>query len=30
MILGALAFCGFDVVSTVAEEANAPREHLPK
>lgn len=30
MILGVLAFCGFDVVSTAAEEANAPREHLPK
>jgi amino acid transporter len=30
MILGVLAFCGFDVVSTAAEEACAPREHLPK
>jgi amino acid transporter len=30
MILGVLAFCGFDVVSTAAEEANAPREYLPK
>lgn len=30
MILGLLAFCGFDVVSTAAEEANAPRQHLPK
>jgi amino acid transporter len=30
MILGVLAFCGFDVVSTAAEEASAPREHLPK
>jgi len=30
MILGVLAFCGFDVVSTAAEEAEAPREHLPK
>jgi APA family basic amino acid/polyamine antiporter len=30
MILGLLAFCGFDVVSTAAEEAHAPREHLPK
>jgi putrescine importer len=30
MILGVLAFCGFDVVSTAAEEANAPHEHLPK
>ena len=30
MILGVLAFCGFDVVSTAAEESHAPREHLPK
>lgn len=30
MILGVLAFCGFDVVSTAAEEANAPRKYLPK
>jgi amino acid transporter len=30
MILGVLAFCGFDVVSTAAEEAEAPRKHLPK
>jgi putrescine importer len=30
MILGVLAFCGFDVVSTAAEEARAPREILPK
>ena len=30
MILGVLAFCGFDIVSTAAEEAKAPREHLPK
>jgi amino acid transporter len=30
MILGVLAFCGFDVVSTAAEEADAPREHVPK
>jgi len=30
MILGVLAFCGFDVVSTAAEEAHAPREHLPR
>ena len=30
MILGVLAFCGFDVVSTAAEEAHAPREYLPK
>ncbi len=30
MILGILAFCGFDIVSTAAEEAKAPREYLPK
>jgi len=30
MVLGVLAFCGFDVVSTAAEEAHAPREHVPK
>jgi len=30
MILGVLAFCGFDVVSTAAEEAHAPRQHVPK
>lgn len=30
MLLGVLAFCGFDVVSTAAEETNAPREYLPK
>jgi len=30
MILGILAFCGFDVVSTAAEEAHAPREYVPK
>lgn len=30
MILGALSYCGFDVVSTAAEEAKAPRAHLPK
>lgn len=30
MIVGVLAFCGFDVVSTAAEEANAPRTHLPR
>jgi len=28
--LGILAFCGFDIVSTAAEEAKAPREYLPK
>jgi amino acid transporter len=30
MVLGALAFCGFDVVSTAAEEAHAPKKLLPK
>lgn len=30
MILGILAYCGFDVVSTAAEEAHAPREYVPK
>jgi amino acid transporter len=30
MIVGVLGFCGFDVVSTAAEEANAPRTHLPR
>jgi len=30
MILGVLDFCGFDIVSTAAEETQAPREHLPK
>jgi amino acid transporter len=30
MIVGIVGFCGFDVVSTAAEEANAPREHLPR
>lgn len=30
IILGVLAFCGFDVVSTAAEEAHAPREHVPR
>lgn len=30
MILGVLAFTGFDIVSTAAEEANAPRKYLPK
>jgi amino acid transporter len=30
MVLGILAFCGFDVVSTAAEETHAPREHVPK
>lgn len=30
MIVGVLGFCGFDVVSTAAEEANAPTTHLPR
>jgi APA family basic amino acid/polyamine antiporter len=30
MLLGILAFTGFDVVSTAAEETHAPREHIPK
>ena len=30
MILGVLSFCGFDVVSTAAEEAHAPRKHVPQ
>lgn len=30
MIVGVLGFCGFDVVSTAAEEAHAPRTHLPR
>jgi amino acid transporter len=30
MLLGILAFCGFDVVSTAAEETHAPRDYLPK
>jgi APA family basic amino acid/polyamine antiporter len=30
MLLGIMAFCGFDVVSTAAEETHAPKEHLPK
>src|SRR5579862_3527076 len=29
-VVGVLGFCGFDVVSTAAEEANAPRTHLPR
>jgi amino acid transporter len=28
-ILGILGFCGFDIVSTAAEETNAPREAIP-
>jgi amino acid transporter len=30
IILGMLAFSGFDVVVTAAEEAQAPRQHLPR
>lgn len=30
MIIGVLAFAGFDVVSTAAEEADAPRKHIPQ
>jgi amino acid transporter len=30
MIVGVLGFCGFDVVSTAAEEANAPRTQVPR
>lgn len=30
LILGVLAFCGFDVVSTAAEEAKAPRDYVPR
>jgi APA family basic amino acid/polyamine antiporter len=30
IILGMLAFSGFDVVATAAEEAQAPREHVPR
>jgi putrescine importer len=30
MILGMAAFAGFDIVSTAAEEANAPRKHVPR
>ncbi len=30
MVVGILGFCGFDVVSTAAEEAHAPRTHLPR
>lgn len=30
MIIGVLAFAGFDVVSTAAEEADAPRKHIPR
>lgn len=30
MLLGILAFSGFDAISTAAEETSAPRTHLPK
>ena len=30
VILGMLAFSGFDVVAAAAEEAKAPREHVPR
>lgn len=30
IILGMLAFSGFDVVATAAEEAKAPRDHVPR
>jgi putrescine importer len=30
MILGMASFSGFDIVSTAAEEADAPRKHLPR
>ena len=30
IILGMLAFSGFDVVATAAEEAQAPRQHVPR
>jgi amino acid transporter len=30
IILGMLAFSGFDVIATAAEEAQAPREHVPR
>jgi amino acid transporter len=30
MIIGVLAYAGFDVVSTAAEEAAAPRKHVPR
>lgn len=30
IIIGVLAYAGFDVVSTAAEETNAPRRHLPR
>src|SRR5262249_3531686 len=30
MVFGMLAYCGFDVVSTVAEEARAPRTLIPR
>mgnify|MGYP002153785053 CR=1 FL=1 len=30
MVFGMLAFCGFDVISTLAEEAKAPRTLIPQ
>lgn len=30
VLLGIIAFCGFDIVSTAAEETNAPSHHVPK
>ena len=30
MLLGILAYCGFDVVSSAAEEARAPRKYVPR
>ena len=30
IILGMLAFSGFDVIATAAEEAQAPRQHVPR
>lgn len=30
LLLGILAYCGFDVVSTAAEETNAPRRVVPR
>jgi amino acid transporter len=30
IILGMLAFSGFDVIATAAEEAQAPRDHVPR
>lgn len=30
IILGILAFSGFDVIATAAEESHAPRDHIPR